>query len=122
MRGFGIQLSSRRYLTILGLSLTISRMSLFLPMHTVKSVAIMEGIRGWSIIFYLAVMCETEEEGVRIHVVYPVRPASLFKRYTLIPESEAHLATTSGAPQDTQRDADYRVWCECDAQESIEHM
>ena len=73
VRHMGIQLSSQLCLRVAGIDLPISgQATTFVPLSAVQDVLILEGIHGWSVIYYLAVL-QDDGDGVRIHVVFRVR-------------------------------------------------
>ena len=44
----------------------------FIPLSTIQDVLILEGIHGWAVIYYLAVL-QDDGDSVRVHVVFRVR-------------------------------------------------
>lgn len=73
IRYLGIQLSHRKYIAVGSLfKIPVSSSTVFIPLESVKDILMLEGIRGWSVVFYLAIVQEIGG-SMQIHVAFPVR-------------------------------------------------
>lgn len=77
MEALGVQLSSQNILQIplfrtQQFAFPLSdRSKTFIPASSIQDIVLLEGIRGWSIIWYLAI-AQRDNEGTKLHVTFKV--------------------------------------------------
>lgn len=77
MEALGVQLSSQNILQIplfptQQIVFPLSgRSKTFIPASSIQDIVLLEGIQGWSIIWYLAI-AQRDKEGTKLHVTFKV--------------------------------------------------
>ncbi|KAK9895655.1 hypothetical protein P389DRAFT_67342 [Cystobasidium minutum MCA 4210] len=76
MKAVGVQLSSQVVLHLPVLRARCIKLPLsstsktFIPASSIQDIVLLEGLQGWSIIWYLAV-AQQESNGTKLHVIFP---------------------------------------------------